>query len=238
MVVARELTALRRGGGGAIPALGGREAALGVLPELARCCCASAASAYASPAPGGVAELLAQLAEALEELPARDHVLERRRAVGDDLRGLLELPGLLEELRGGRERAVVLGREASDARPRLGRGAEIAPLLLVERRELLLERDLRVDVAGGVRLGLEHVREIVPALRLLEDARERLARGVVAAIEREELLERGDRAVDVAEVAFADAGDLAEALLARLERLARARRRRARSRGARRAAAA
>ena len=43
---------------------------------------------------------------------------------------------------------------------------------------------------------------------------------LVGAIEREELLPRGDRAVDVAEVALAEPGDLAEALLAALGRSA------------------
>ena len=95
--------------------------------------------------------------------------------------------------------------------------------VLLQRRELLLERDLLLEVGLGRRLLLEQVREVVPALRLLEQARERLPRALVGAVDREQLLPRVDGAVDVAEVALAEAGDLAQALLARLDRLARRR---------------
>src|SRR5262249_8454527 len=105
------------------------------------------------------------------------------------------------------------------AGPRLGGGAEVLALLLLEQGELLLEGDLRVDVALGGRLLLEEVREIVPALLLLEQARERGARALVGAIDREQLLPRADRAVDVAQVALAEPRDLAQALLARLHGL-------------------
>src|SRR5439155_13440236 len=106
------------------------------------------------------------------------------------------------------DRLIVLGEEARDASPGLRGADEVLALVLLELGELLLERHLRVDVLLDGRFLLEEVREIVPALRLLEDAHERRARALVLAIEREELPPRRDRAVDVAEVSFAEARDL------------------------------
>ncbi len=135
------------------------------------------------------------------------------------MRGLLELAALLEELRGGRDCAIIFRGEPRDASPRLRGRGEVASTLLVQRGELLFERNLRIDVARRVGFRFEHVGEVVPPLRLLEEARKSLPRRVVAAVERQELLQGADRAVDVAQIALADAGDLTKALFARLERL-------------------
>ena len=122
--------------------------------------------------------------------------------------------------------AVAMARSSSGVRfamraQRLGRGGEVPALLLVQRRELLLERDLLLDVGlAGVASCSRRFARSSQRWRLLEQARERLPRALVAAVDREELLPGVDRAVDVAEVALAEAGDLAEPLLARLDRLA------------------
>ena len=142
------------------------------------------------------------------------------RVLGDDLGGAIDGAGLLEHLRRRGDGAVVLGREVRDALPGLGRGSEVVALLLLEGRELLLERDALLEVTLGRGLLLEQVGEVVPALRLLEQARERLARAVVAAVDRQQLLPRVDGAVGVAQVALAEAGHLAQPLLSGLDRLA------------------
>ncbi len=123
-------------------------------------------------------------------------------------------------LRGGQDRAVVLGREVRDARQRVGGGGEVASLGLVKRGDLLLERDLLLDVGLARGVLLEQVRQVVPAMALLEQAREGRMRRFVGAVDREELLPRVDCAFDVPEVPLAEAGDLAEPLLAGVDRLA------------------
>ena len=213
--VAGEETALMCRVGGLLPRIGGAVEAVGLLPELA---VAEGVGGLGIRVAGGdaVTELLAQLREALHQLTARDGILDRRGSFGEHLRGEIGPLALLEQTRGGEDRLVVVREEPRDASPRFAGRDEVLALVLLELRELLLEEHLRVDVALDRRFLLEQVREIVPPLGLLEEAHERGTRCLVLAVEREELAPGGDGAVDVAQVAFAQAGDLAEALLAAL----------------------
>ena len=90
----------------------------------------------------------------------------------------------------------------------------------MERGDLLLEGDLLLGVALAGGLLLDEVAEVVPPVALLEKAGERGAGRLVAAVDGQELLPGVDGAVDVAQVAFAQAGHLAQPLLARVLRFA------------------
>ena len=74
---------------GAVPPLGGDEAALGGLPEL-RALLRLGRLGVGVAGAAGVVELLAQLAEPLEERAAGGRIGDRRRVLGDDLRGEVE----------------------------------------------------------------------------------------------------------------------------------------------------
>ena len=59
-----------------------------------------------------------------------------------------------------------------DVLPRLSRFAEIERLVLVQCGEPLFERNFFLEIAFLSRLALEKSGEVVPALRLLERARQ------------------------------------------------------------------
>ena len=167
-----------------------------------------------------VVQLLTQLSQPLEEGAARGRVLHAGRVVGDDLRGLVEPPRLLEQARGRHDGAIVLGRQLRDTLPGLGGRAEVLALGLLERRELLLELDLRFDVARDRGLLLVEVGQLVPALRLLEQPGQGLPCALVGPVDGQKLPPRVDRPLDVPQVALAESRDLAQALAPGLHRVA------------------
>ena len=204
----------------ALPHVPGDEAPLRGLPELVALLDLRG-GAVGLARGRGIFQVLAEPAEAFEEGPAGDRIGDPGEPVGDDLGRAVDRAGLFEELGRRRHGAVVFRRELRDTRPRLGRRGRVAALVLVERGELLLEGDLLLDVALGARLLLDEVGEVVPALRALEEAAQRLPARFVGAIEREELPPCVRRAFRVAERPFAEPRHFAEAPLPFFDRLAR-----------------
>src|SRR5690606_1602934 len=112
---------------------------------------------------------------------------------------------------------LVVRRERRDARPRLSGGDGVLAPLLVQLRERLLERDARFDVRGLLGLFPEDIGERVPLAGLLERALQLTARRLVLGIERDDFLERGDRARRLAQLRLAERRDLLEPRLALID---------------------
>ena len=157
-----------------------------------------------------ISELQAQLGRALQ--PARPvrirrHLQQRSRY---DVLGLLKLPCAFEKIDGRRERLEIACREGCNAKPRIGGSRKIVALTLVDLREPPLEDELLFNIIGVHRLLLEHGRQLIETLLLLEQACEALPCLPIAAIDLDDQLPRVDRAVDVLQLALADRGDVAE----------------------------
>ncbi len=119
-----QLSAPNRGVARAIPALGGHEAPLRGLPQLAVLRIQIAGLRVCVPGLTGVVELFVELAESLEERRSRRAIGDAGRIGRDDFRGAIERPDLREHLGRGRDRLVVLRRQVRDALPRVRRRRE------------------------------------------------------------------------------------------------------------------
>src|ERR1019366_1496077 len=205
----------------ALPALRGHEASLRRLPQLRAGGPVERAIGVRFTGARRVVELFVELAQALEQPAPRLVIGDARSVRRDDLRGSIERARLDEHLRRRGDRLIVFGRLVGDALPRLGGRRRVLALHFVERRQLLQQEELFLEVDFAVLFLLVEVREIVPALRSFEQPRQRLARRLVAVIDGEELLPRREGAVGVAQVALAEPRHFAQPVSPRLDRLAR-----------------
>ena len=95
---------------------------------------------------------------------------------------------------------LVARGQSRDTRPSFTGGDRIFALLFVELGQRFLQRDARFDVERLFGFFAEERRELVPTRLLLEHALELTARRFVIPIEHEQLFERDDCTVRVAQL--------------------------------------
>ena len=167
----------------------------------------------------GVAHRLPQSTELLEQVALDRVVGDIGQVVADDLSGGIESVRALIKVDGGIDGRLIPRRQRRDAPPRLGGAAGVRPFLGMQLRELFLERDLRLDVRLVHRLLLEHRREFVPALLLLQQTKQLVARLLVGAVDLANLFPRSDRCFEVAQFVLTKPRYVAELRFAGVDRL-------------------
>ena len=199
----RELTAFVRGDGRLGPGLGLRVRLLGRLPGgYVR----YRARRVRERVAGGdeLVRLSSQLAEALVERAPGRVVRHAADVVRDDLRGEIEALRLFEELDRGAYRAFVFRRQGRDATPRAPGGGDVLALRLVELRELLLDGNPDLDVRLLLGVLFEEIRQVVPAVRALEQPAKLFASLRLRRFELEDPLPGRNRRFEVAKLRFAE----------------------------------
>jgi hypothetical protein len=152
------------------------------------------------------------------QLRARIGVALDQHALAQQLDQVVEAIAALVQLAQRVQQLRLLGREVDRAREQIARALDVVQLGLGDLRHARQDRR-RLRAAAGRRLAIERAQQTrVIAARLVEPLHRR-ERFAIAGRERQHAIVHGERAIDVAELALAQRGDLAQVV--QLLRLAR-----------------